>query len=182
MPPDVVVGEKHPILATALDRVLDDRLCEVGAVAVPYELDAMAVLARLGGRAGVRIEIDAAVLLGDLRDGIRDTGVQPADEKGRFVARDHPLRHTRSGRRRGLRVHVQRFDPAAQHATLVVELLDGHHRAQSLFAPRCGVLSGRVHGQADDEWLLLRRLRPDAIGLPRTEERGATHADGNRRQ
>ncbi len=46
--PHVVVRQKHPVVAVDLHRVLDDRLREVAAVAVPYELGAMAVLPGLG--------------------------------------------------------------------------------------------------------------------------------------
>jgi len=58
---------------------MGDRFGKIGAVAIPHELHAVAVLAGLRRRAGVRVEIDAAILLGNLRDGIRDTGVQSTD-------------------------------------------------------------------------------------------------------
>jgi hypothetical protein len=45
--------------------------------------------------------------------------------------------------------------------------------------PGCGVLPGRVHREADHERLLLRRLRPCVVDLPRTEERGAAHTGGD---
>ena len=61
----------------------------------------------------------------------------------------------------------------AEHAALVVELLDRHHRAEALLAAGRAVLAGRVHRQADDQRLALRRLRPRVVDLPRPEERGA---------
>ena len=91
--------------------------------------------------------------------------------KAASLRRDHALGHARAGGRRGLGVHVDRLDAPAEHAALVVELLDGHHRAQALLAARCAVLARGVHGQADDQRLLLRGLGPGVVVRPRAEER-----------
>ncbi|MGX0963774.1 hypothetical protein AB7M63_004223 [Bradyrhizobium japonicum] len=40
VPPDVIVGQQHPVLADGIDRVLDRCLGEIGAVAVPDEFHA----------------------------------------------------------------------------------------------------------------------------------------------
>ena len=54
--PDIIVGQQQPVLADLLDRVLHRRLGEVGAVAVPHELDARAVLAGLARRRRIGVE------------------------------------------------------------------------------------------------------------------------------
>jgi hypothetical protein len=66
-----------------------------------------------------------------------------------------------------------------EHAALVVELLDRHHRAEALLDAARGVLAARVHGEADDERLLLRGLGPGVVHGPRAEERrGGSRRDG----
>jgi hypothetical protein len=171
--PDIVVGEQQPVLAAHAHRVLDDGVVEIGAVAVPHELDAVAVAPGFGGRAGVRVEEHRAVLLRHLRDRIGHARVHGADQERGLVARDQALGHARAGGRGRLRVHVQGLDAPAEHAALLVELADGEHRAEALVHAARAVLAARVHGQADHQRLLLACLRPGMVHLPRPVERRA---------
>ncbi len=171
MAPDVVVRHQYPVLAADLDRVLDDRRGEIGAVAVPDELRAMAVLSGLGRRTRVRVQVDDTVLLRDLGNRVRHTRMKGADQKRRLVARDHAFGHARAGGRRGLGVDVDRLDRPAEHAAFGIELLDRHHRAEALLLAAGTVLAARIHRQADHQRFLLAGLRPGMVLLPRPEER-----------
>jgi hypothetical protein len=91
---------------------------------------------------------------------LADARVHRTDQECRVVAVDHALGHARAGGRRGLGVHVDRLDRPAQHAALVVELLDRHHRAQALLAAAGRVLAAGVHRQADHQRLGRCALRP----------------------
>src|SRR5688500_11401471 len=91
--PDVVIGEQLPALAEGAHGVVGGSQREVGAAAVPDELHALAVLAGLRGRAGVGVEVHAAVLLRHLSDGIGHARLDGPHQEGDLVARDHPLGH-----------------------------------------------------------------------------------------
>ena len=170
MPPDIVVGQQRPFLAVEIHRALDGGLGEIRPVPVPDEFDAVTILAGFGRRAGIGVEIDDAVFLRDLADGVGDAGVDRADQEAALVAGDHPLGDpaARGGCRFG--VEMAHLDLAAEHAALVVELGDGHRDAAPLAGARIGVLAARIRGDADADGLVACR-RPDPVVLPRTVER-----------
>ena len=179
--PHVVVGHQHPVVAVDLHRVLDDRLREIAAVAVPHELGAVAVLSRLGRRTRVRVQVDDTVLLRHLRDRVGNTRMQRADQKRHVVARDHALGDARAGRRRGLGINVDCLDRPAEHAAFVVEFLDREHCAEPLVAAAGSVLTAGVHRQAKHQWFFLCGLRPCVVMLPWSVERRDAVQAGRRR-
>ena len=76
---DVVVRQQQPVLTDRAHGVLDRGLGEVRAVTIPHELDAAAVLSCLARGRGIGVEINGAVLVGDLRDGVGNARMQSAD-------------------------------------------------------------------------------------------------------
>ena len=168
--PDVVVGEQQPLLADLLDRVLHGGLGEVGAVAVQHELDARAVLAGLAGRRGVRVEIDGAVLVGDLGDGVGDA---------RSAARRSGTPHWSCAMKRSAtRVPVAGLVSvsAVIHSILrpitpplALNSSIGHADAAQVVLAAVAVLAAGIAGQAELD--RLGALRPDPVVRPGAEER-----------
>ncbi len=168
--PHIVVGEQQPALADLLHRVLHGGLGEVGAVAVPHELHARAVLAGFARRGRVGVEIDGAVLVGDLGDGVGDARMQGAEQEAALLLGDEALGDARAGGRVGFGVGGDPLDLAADHAALGVELVDRQTHAAQVVLAAVAVLAAGVAGEAELD--RLGALRPDAIVLPGAEECG----------
>ena len=166
--PHVIVGEQHPVLADGIDGVLDRRLGEIGAVAVPDEFDARTVFAGLAGRRGVGVEVDHAVLGGDLGDGVGDAGMHRADQDGAVFPCDETLGDAAAGRRRRFGVGGDPGDLAPEHAAFGVGLVDRHLDAAQIVLAAVAILAAGVAGQAELD-RLGGALRPDPILLPGAE-------------
>jgi hypothetical protein len=176
VPPHIVVGEQKPPLADLVDRVLHGGLGEIGAVAVPHELHARAVLSRFARRGGIRVEIDGAVLGGDLRDGVGDAGMHRAEQKAALLLRDEALGHAGAGGRVGLGIGGDPLDLAAEHTALGVELVDGEPHAAHVVLAAVAVLAAGVAGETELD--RLGALRPDTVVLPGPEENGGAACCG----
>ena len=180
MAPHVVVRQQQPVLADRLHRVGDRGLREVRAVAVPHELDAAAVLARLARRRGIGIEEDGAMLVGDLGDRVGDARVQRADQDRAILARDEALGDARAGSRARFRVRRDPLDLAAEHAALGVPLVDDDADGAMLVLAAVAELAADVVGETELDRLLA--LRVGAIVMPtgrrRHRRRRATPSSG----
>ena len=150
--PHVVVGEEEPPGAQVLDHERPERVGEHPVVGVPDEVHALALLAAHGVRAGVAVEVDDAVALGQLGQGRGHPAAERADHEVDLVALDQALGLAHRHRGVRLRVLPPVLDRAPQHAALGVLLLDGedHAAAVGLAAVREG--AGGVAGEADRGW------------------------------
>ena len=95
--------------------------------------------------------------------GVGNAGVDGADQEARTFARDHALGDARSGGRGRLGVDMHGLDRPAEHAALVIGLVDRHHHAAPVFGAGIGILPAGIRGDADDDRLLV--LRHGARGL-----------------
>ena len=66
------------------------------------------------GADGVGVEVDCAVLAGDLRDGVGDAGMHRTDQERALLLGNEALGHARAGRRIGLGVRCDPLDLAAR--------------------------------------------------------------------
>ena len=167
--PFVVVGQQQNAGAERLDRILDRGLGEVRAVAVPDELDTTAVLARFARRRRVGVEVDDALLVGHLGDGVGDARMDRADQVGAVLLGDEALGDAAAGFRLRLGVGRDPLDAAAEHATPRVDLLQGEADAAQIVLAARGVLAARVAGQPDPDRLVLGKR---GVVAPGPVERG----------
>ena len=164
--PDIVVGQQQELLPNGVDRVLDRRLGEIGAVAVPDELDPVAVLAALASArtswcSGRSTPYFCATWLIALATPELTAPIRKP-HSSRVIMRS-ATRLPVAGVRLGVEVDV--LDLAAEHAAAGVGLLDRHHHAATVAGAGVGVLPARVRGDADAD-RLVGRLGPDAVVLP----------------
>ena len=103
-----------------------------------------------------------------------------ADQEAALLLGDEALGHARAGGRIGLGVGRDPLDLAADHTALGVELVDGEADAAHVVLAAVAVLAAGIAGQPQLD-RLFRALRPDAVVVPRAEER-AVPAEGGGHQ
>ena len=118
---------------------------------------------------GVGVEVDHAVFVGDLGDGVGDAGMQRADEDSAVFAGDETLGDAAAGGRRRLGIRGDERDLAAEHAAFGVDLVDRHLDAAEIILAAVAVLAAGIAGQAELD-RFGRALRPRMILFPRPEE------------
>ena len=172
MSPGVVARHQRPLAAVGNHRALDNRGGEVGAIAVPDELGAVAVLACFRGRTRVGVQVDAAIFLSHLGDGACGAGMHRADEKAGFLIQQHVAGDR--GRALGVAASVRLvgLDAPAQDAAARIELRDRHADSALLVLAAGCVQAGVVCCEADQDRLLRFRLSPHAVDRPWAGEGG----------
>jgi hypothetical protein len=110
---------------------------------------------RLARRGGIGIQVEGAVLVCDLRDGVRNSGMQCADEDRAVFARDEALGDARRDGRVRFGIGGDPFDLATEDAAFRVLLVDRHANGAVIVAPAVAELPAGIVGQAQLDRLAL---------------------------